>query len=143
MLGNAQTKKYLNTNDMNLDLNTIATHVENMRKNSLQRVVLHPPDSTLNLMIVCIKGDVNNSDPHMNVGRDEYFSVLEGNVIYKKFSDQNGEPVFEGMIGKSPLLFTHIPANEFHTIFSVGADAYILEMIGGKFCPGSTVYLKN
>ena len=126
---------------MNIDLSNIAFQVYNMRRENQQRLILHSKDSTLNLMIVRINTDIKNELPHKNIGRDEYFSVVEGAVLFKKFADNGSTIVHEEKIQKSPFYLTHIPADVFHTISTISSEAYLLEIIGGKFMNGSTTYL--
>ena len=128
---------------MNIDFNKLADEVARMRTLNLQRVVLHTPESTLNIMIVRISRIAEKTLPHKNVNRDEYFSVLDGAVLYEKHSDLNGEFFSQEKIQVNPFLFTHVPANTFHNIAAEGSDAFIHEIIGGKFESGSTIYFQK
>jgi cupin fold WbuC family metalloprotein len=114
---------------------------EMLRANESRRV-LHPPQSTLNLMLVSLNSDPSsNATPHANINRDELFLVTSGIVEISRYYDSGSfkarETIQEGV---NPH-FVFIPSGEYHVIKPISDRAVIFEIIGGLFTYGATKYI--
>jgi len=124
------------------NLASLRVSAESLLSSPESRVVFHPPESTLNIMLVKIDEVVGESArrPHANRDRDELFFVVKGSVTITTFTT-NGVVDTVTIADEGDQSFRFIPAGQFHQLTSEKGEAVVLELIGGKFLPESTISL--
>lgn len=106
-----------------------------LEEKSMNRINHHSPDSVLNVMSLSI----NNSDkllPHQNVERDEVLFVLNG--VLEVFFDKGISVLLDST---SEANWTLIPMNTTHQLVLHTESVSVLEVLGGQFREGATIYL--
>jgi hypothetical protein len=102
------------------------------------RVLIHNAGASLNIMVIRLDRESPAGGIHYNLGRDELICCVDGEVELQLFGDKN-ECSSSVMSGENQG-FIHIPAGVRHRLNSISARSVVLELIGGHFYKGCTVY---
>lgn len=113
--------------------------IEELNLSNKNRINLHEPDSTLNIMVLKIYKELNDEKYHWNKDRDEIIIVLKGKIEVE-FKLNNKISLKTLSEDKNNLFL--LKANTPHRIKSLSSTSNILEIIGGQFRNGSTEYEK-